>query len=161
MGIILANFQQKISTDTKDVHNKTLWFFFVMAKVWDIRENRHGWCFSIRKWHLILKYMLLIRSNSLSLIHTIFRNKILNEVKKKVTYFIPGTAIPFLIAIGSLRDHFCTSSFIFWILFGFIAHKQPFLWLPFDAGFSIFSKHLFKLKLCRTEFFQPLGAFLK
>ena len=69
--------------------------------------------------------------------------------------------MPFLIAIGSFRDHFCTSSFIFWILLGFMAHKQPFLWLPFEAGFSIFSKHLFKLKLCRTEFFHPLGAFLK
>jgi hypothetical protein len=34
-------------------------------------------------------------------------------------------------------------------------------WLPLAVGFSIFSKHLFRLKLCRTEFFQPEGAVLK
>ena len=70
--------------------------------------------------------------------------------------------MPFLIAIGSFRDHFATSSSIFWILAGFIAHKQPFRWfVPFADGFSIFSKHLFKLRLCLTEFFHPVGAVLK
>ena len=87
-----------------------------------------------------------------------YYTRIWNEIKSSK---LPGIAMPFLMACGSLRDHFCTSSFIFWILLGFMAHKQPFLWLPLEAGFSIFSKHLFKLKLCRTEFFHPLGAFLK
>ncbi len=71
--------------------------------------------------------------------------------------------MPFLMAIGSFLDHFWTSSSILVILAGFIVHRHPFLWLLALAlaGFSIFSKHLFKLKLCRTEFFQPLGAVLK
>lgn len=70
--------------------------------------------------------------------------------------------MPFLMAIGSFRDHFWTSSSILVILAGFIAQRQPFLaLLPFCWGFSIFSKHLFRLRLCRTEFFQPAGAVLK
>ena len=68
----------------------------------------------------------------------------------------------FLMAWGSFRDHFFTSSSILVIFSGFIAHKHPFRWfVPFAEGFSIFSKHLLRDKLCRTEFFQPLGAVLK
>lgn len=67
-----------------------------------------------------------------------------------------------LIAEGSLRDHFCISSSILVILLGFMVHKHPFLGAPvLPIGFSIFSKHLFKLRLCRTEFFHPLLAVLK
>ncbi len=65
-------------------------------------------------------------------------------------------------AMGSFRDHFCTSSSILLILAGFIAQRHPFRWFePGTAGFSIFSKHLFRLKLWRTEFFHPAGAVLK
>ena len=68
----------------------------------------------------------------------------------------------FLIAWGSFRDHFFTSSSILAIFSGFMAHRQPFRWLvPLAEGFSIFSKHLFRERLCLTEFFQPLGAVLK
>ena len=68
----------------------------------------------------------------------------------------------FLIAWGSFLDHFFTSSSILVIFSGFIAHKQPFLWfVPLALGFSIFSKHLLRERLCRTEFFQPFGAVLK
>ena len=70
-------------------------------------------------------------------------------------------SIPFLMPAGSFLDHLATSSSILEILAGFMAHRQPFRWFPFVVGFSIFSKHLFKLKLCRTEFFQPEGAVLK
>ena len=68
----------------------------------------------------------------------------------------------FLMACGSFLDHFLTSSSIFAIFSGFMAHRQPFRWfVPLADGFSIFSKHLFRDKLCLTEFFQPLGAVLK
>uniref|UniRef100_A0A182VG53 Uncharacterized protein n=1 Tax=Anopheles merus TaxID=30066 RepID=A0A182VG53_ANOME len=69
-----------------------------------------------------------------------------------------GCTIARRMASGSLRDHFCTSSSIFVILAGFIAHRQPFRWPPFVAGFSIFSKHLLRDRLCRTEFFHPVSA---
>ena len=70
--------------------------------------------------------------------------------------------MPFLMAMGSFLDHFATSSSILTILAGFMAQRQPLRWLvPFVAGFSIFSKHLFRLRLWRTEFFQPVGAVLK
>ena len=68
-----------------------------------------------------------------------------------------------MMAIGSFRDHFWTSSSILVILAGFMVQRHPFRWLfglPV-TGFSIFSKHLLRLRLCRTEFFQPLGAVLK
>ena len=73
----------------------------------------------------------------------------------------PGLTMPFLMPAGSFLDHFATSSSILVILAGFIAQRQPFRWLPFVVGFSIFSKHLFRLRLCRTEFFQPEGAVRK
>ena len=67
-----------------------------------------------------------------------------------------------MMAMGSFRDHFWTSSSILLTLAGFIAQRQPFLWFdPGTTGFSIFSKHLFRLRLWRTEFFQPAGAVLK
>lgn len=66
-----------------------------------------------------------------------------------------------LMAAGSFFDHFATSSSILVILAGFIAQRQPFRQPPPAPPFSIFSKHLFKDKLCLTEFFQPAGADLK
>lgn len=61
---------------------------------------------------------------------------------------LPGLSIDRLIADGSLRDHFCISSSILEILVGFIVHKHPFRGAPvLPIGFSIFSKHLFKLRL--------------
>lgn len=59
--------------------------------------------------------------------------------------------------MGSLRRHLCSSSCIFSTLAGLRAQRHPFREvLPFL--FSTFSKHLFKERLCRTEFFQPSGA---
>ena len=81
----------------------------------------------------------------------------LQQLKK----LLPGILIPFLMPMGSFLDHLATSSSILVIFSGFMPHRQPFLWFPFDIGFSIFSKHLFRLKLWRTEFFQPDGAVLK
>lgn len=69
----------------------------------------------------------------------------------------PGFAILFLTATGSFLFHFWSSSCILSILAGFRAHKQPFR-EEFPDLFSTFSKHLFKDKLWRTEFFQPSGA---
>lgn len=57
----------------------------------------------------------------------------------------------------SLRFHFCISSSILSILAGFSAHRQP-LRDELLVLFSTFSKHLFKDKLCLTEFFHPSGA---
>ena len=57
----------------------------------------------------------------------------------------------------SLRFHFCISSSILSILAGFSAHRQPFLDEPLSL-FSTFSKHLFRDRLCLTEFFHPSGA---
>ena len=55
-----------------------------------------------------------------------------------------------------------TSSSILVTFSGFMAQRQPLRWLvPLADGFSIFSKHLFRLRLCRTEFFHPFGAVLK
>lgn len=69
----------------------------------------------------------------------------------------PGFAILFLTATGSFLFHFWSSSCILSILAGFRAHKQPFR-EEFPDLFSTFSKHLFRDKLWRTEFFQPSGA---
>lgn len=77
-----------------------------------------------------------------------------------LTYYWPGFAILFLTATGSFLFHFCSSSCILSILAGFRAHKQPFREELPDL-FSTFSKHLFKDKLWRTEFFQPSGAVWK
>lgn len=60
----------------------------------------------------------------------------------------------------SLRFHFCISSSILSILAGFNAHKQP-LRDELLVLFSTFSKHLFKERLCLTEFFHPSGAVCK
>lgn len=58
---------------------------------------------------------------------------------------------------GSFRRHLCSSSCIFSTLAGLSAHRQPLRdVLPFL--FSTFSKHLFRDRLCRTEFFHPSGA---
>lgn len=57
----------------------------------------------------------------------------------------------------SLRFHFCISSSILSILAGFSAHRQP-LRDELLVLFSTFSKHLFKDRLCLTEFFHPSGA---
>lgn len=32
---------------------------------------------------------------------------------------------------------------------------------PLTGALSTFLKHLFRLRLCLTEFFQPVGAFMK
>ena len=87
--------------------------------------------------------------------------KIIYKCKYTKLQILPGLIMPFLIPEGSFLDHFATSSSILAILAGFMAHRQPLRWLPLVAGFSIFSKLLFKLKLWRTEFFQPDGAVLK
>lgn len=81
--------------------------------------------------------------------------------KKSKWAYLPGITMARRIAWGSFLDHFCTSSSILESFVGFMAHKHPFLWLPLPDGFSIFSKHLFRLKLWRTEFFHPFGAVLK
>lgn len=81
------------------------------------------------------------------------------ELKTLINYW-PGFAILFLTATGSFLFHFWSSSCILSILAGFRAHKQPFREELPDL-FSTFSKHLFKDKLCRTEFFQPSGAVWK
>lgn len=61
------------------------------------------------------------------------------------------------IVMGSFRRHLCSSSCIFSTLAGLSAHRQPLREvLPFL--FSTFSKHLFRDRLCRTEFFHPSGA---
>lgn len=61
------------------------------------------------------------------------------------------------IVTGSFRRHLCSSSCIFSTLAGLSAHRQPLRdVLPFL--FSTFSKHLFRDRLCRTEFFHPSGA---
>ena len=57
----------------------------------------------------------------------------------------------------SLRFHFCISSSILSILAGFNAHRQP-LRDELLVLFSTFSKHLFRERLCLTEFFHPSGA---
>lgn len=57
----------------------------------------------------------------------------------------------------SFRFHFCISSSILSILAGFSAHRQP-LREELLVLFSTFSKHLFKDRLCLTEFFHPSGA---
>lgn len=75
-------------------------------------------------------------------------------------HYWPGFAILFLTATGSFLFHFWSSSCILSILAGFRAHKQPFR-EELPVLFSTFSKHLFKDKLWRTEFFQPSGAVWK
>lgn len=70
----------------------------------------------------------------------------------------PGFAMLLRIVWGSLRRHLCSSSCIFSTLAGFRPQRQPLREvLPFL--FSTFSKHLFRERLCLTEFFQPSGAF--
>lgn len=69
----------------------------------------------------------------------------------------PGLAMLRLIEARSFLFHFCISSSILSILAGLRAHRQPFLEEPLSL-FSTFSKHLFRDRLCRTEFFQPSGA---
>jgi len=72
----------------------------------------------------------------------------------------PGLAMLLRTVRGSLRRHLCSSSCIFSTLAGLRAQRQPLREvLPFL--FSTFSKHLFKERLCRTEFFHPSGAVWK
>ena len=76
---------------------------------------------------------------------------------------IPGLAILCFTDSGSFFLHFTISSSIFTILAGLRAHRQPFLvWVPVGLALSTFAKHLFKERLCRTEFwkikiFEDLG----
>uniref|UniRef100_A0A147BDL5 Putative secreted protein n=1 Tax=Ixodes ricinus TaxID=34613 RepID=A0A147BDL5_IXORI len=63
-------------------------------------------------------------------------------------------------AAGSFLLHLSSSSCILPARAGLSVHRQPLRWAPVP-GFSIFSKHLFRDRLCRTEFFQPLGAVRK
>lgn len=72
-------------------------------------------------------------------------------------HFWPGLAMLRRMAGRSLRFHFCISSSILSILAGFSAHRQP-LRDELLVLFSTFSKHLFKERLCLTEFFHPSGA---
>lgn len=69
----------------------------------------------------------------------------------------PGFAMLLRMAAGSFLFHFCISSSILSILAGLRAQRQP-LREELLALFSTFSKHLFRDRLCRTEFFQPSGA---
>lgn len=69
----------------------------------------------------------------------------------------PGLAMLLRTAMGSLRRHLWSSSCIFSTLAGLRAHKQP-LRDEFPFLFSTFSKHLFRERLWRTEFFHPSGA---
>ncbi|CAB0000870.1 unnamed protein product [Nesidiocoris tenuis] len=76
---------------------------------------------------------------------------------------IPGHLMARRMPVGSLRVDFRTSSSIFEIFAGFMVHRQPFRTPlpPPVVNFSIFSKHLFSERLCRTLFFQPAGALRK
>lgn len=69
----------------------------------------------------------------------------------------PGLAMLLRTVTGSFLLHFCSSSCIFSTLAGLSAHRQPFR-DEFPFLFSTFSKHLFKERLWRMEFFQPSGA---
>lgn len=60
-------------------------------------------------------------------------------------------------AARSFLFHLCISSSILSMRARFKAHRQPLREDPLIL-FSTFSKHLFRDKLCRTEFFQPSGA---
>ncbi len=88
----------------------------------------------------------------------LYRKFVFSEIG---SVFLPGMTMLFMMPILSFLDHFWTSSSILLTLAGFMVQRQPFLWFPFVTGFSIFSKHLFRLRLWRTEFFQPVGAVLK
>lgn len=68
----------------------------------------------------------------------------------------PGLAILRRMATGSLRFHFWISSSILLTLAGLRDQRQPFPELPCFT--STFWKHLFRDRLCLTEFFQPSGA---
>lgn len=69
----------------------------------------------------------------------------------------PGLAMLRWMAARSFLFHLCISSSILSMRARFRAHRQPLREDPLVL-FSTFSKHLFKDRLCRTEFFQPSGA---
>jgi hypothetical protein len=69
----------------------------------------------------------------------------------------PGLAMLRWMAARSFLFHLCISSSILSMRARFRAHRQPLREEPLIL-FSTFSKHLFRERLCRTEFFQPSGA---
>lgn len=69
----------------------------------------------------------------------------------------PGLAMLRWMAARSFLFHLCISSSILSMRARLSAHRQPLREDPLIL-FSTFSKHLFRDRLCRTEFFQPSGA---
>lgn len=69
----------------------------------------------------------------------------------------PGLAMLRCMAARSFLFHLCISSSILSMRARFRAHRQPLREEPLDLV-STFSKHLFRDRLCLTEFFQPSGA---
>lgn len=69
----------------------------------------------------------------------------------------PGLAMLRWMAARSFLFHLCISSSILSMRARLRAHRQPLREDPLIL-FSTFSKHLFRDRLCRTEFFQPSGA---
>lgn len=69
----------------------------------------------------------------------------------------PGLAMLRRMAARSFLFHFCISSSILSMRARFRAHRHPLREEPLIL-FSTFSKHLFRDRLCLTEFFQPSGA---
>ncbi len=71
----------------------------------------------------------------------------------------PGLDIERLMDTRSFFLHLLISSSILSILAGFMAHRHPFFVFPLLFGFSIFSKHLLRDRLWRTEFCKHTNEF--